>query len=744
MKQIFFPLIALFFCVSSIYAQRTSTDLFYSNQVPEKTLKEKFDAQVKDPVFLKVNKNELGRLFTERNNVLKIDVPVKLRNVNSTATLELMKFDITTPQTRFVKKTAEGEVDMPLHNVILSYTGKVKGMDNSFVTITFTEDRVMAILMTDKETYTLGTTDENNKNEENYILFQEGLRKTKRNFKCGTETMETPERIKQMMRDYKPGKDNMSPTLLKAEIAVDIDYATYLGYASNTTTTTAWAMAQMAAVSATYVKEINCQLVISYMRVWTTQDPYTSTSGNQMLNQFRADWITTQSGVQRVVAHLLSRRQNLDVAGIAFLGVLCSTQSGYGLSATLTGAAPNLPNYTYDVETTAHEIGHNFGSPHTHYCGWVGGPIDTCSDIEGGCYSGPLHGTVGTIMSYCDISAGGSVVMNFGPQPGELIRNSAESAGCITANDRAVLLALPKGGETFRTGNTAAIWWGANSTGNLNIEYSSNNGSTWNVVQTNVPAQQRTINWVVPYIASTSQAKVRIYNPANPSEADTSDATFRIILSLNSFSANSPAQLTVLPVNQNAVNTYQKFTWGSAGTHPSITYKWKIRRVGNPDRLFTSNNNGADTTLTLRYSFLDSVRASFNAGDSILTLWSATAYNGVDSATSNSLILILNSRNSVGVTQISSVVPEKFSLFNNYPNPFNPATNIKFDIAKSSFVKLFIYDSKGAVVNELVNSNLQAGSYSYSFDASKLSSGVYFYRVEAGSFTETKRMILLK
>ncbi|CAF3692703.1 unnamed protein product [Rotaria sp. Silwood1] len=256
----------------------------------------------------------------------------------------------------------------------------------------------------------------------------------------------------------------MTPTLLKADIAIDVDFATYNTYGANLTNATAWAMAQMSAVSAVYVKEINCQLNISYLRVWTTQDPYGSTSGNTMLNQFRTEWTNNQGGVPRVVAHLLSRRQNLDVAGIAYLGVLCSTNLGYGLSATLTGSAPSLPNYTYDVETTAHEIGHNFGSQHTHNCGWVGGPIDTCVEIEGGCYSGPLHPTVGTIMSYCDISgSGGSVIMTFGPQPGTLIRNNAEGAGCISVNDRAILLALPKGGETFRTGNTAAVWWGSNS-----------------------------------------------------------------------------------------------------------------------------------------------------------------------------------------------------------------------------------------------------------------------------------------
>ncbi len=743
MKLFFIPIIAFFLCVSSIYAQSTSTDLFTANSSPDVSLSEKFDSQVKDPVFLKINKTELTRLFSERNNSLEINIPVHLRNVNSNAVLQLTKFEVVTPQTRIVKKTAAGEEEMPaLKSSILSYTGKVRGMDNSFVTITFSENKVVGILMSDKDTYTIGTTDENDMSNVNYILFQESLRKVHKDFKCGSETMQASDEIKKLMQEYKPKSTTATPTFLKAQVAVDVDFVTYNSFGGNMTNATAWALAHMSAVSATYVKEINCQLEISYLRIWAVQDPYTSTDGPTMLDQFTNDWNATQQGVPRVIAHLLSRRTNVNVAGIAWLGVLCSPNLGYGLSATLTGAAPNLPNYTYDVETTAHEIGHNFGSQHTHNCSWVGGPIDTCSDIEGGCYSGPLHPAVGTIMSYCDIS-GGSVIMTFGPQPGTLIRNRAENASCITTNDRAILLALPKGGETFRTGNTAAIWWGTSGTGTVNIEFSSNNGANWSVIQNNVPAQQRTLNWVVPYIASTSQAKVRIYNSANPSEADTSHTAFRIILNLNYFTANTPPQLTLLQVNPNAINSYQTFSWGSSGSHSSIRYNWKIRRPGSPDRLFQSNNGGADSNITLRYSMLDSIRASFNAGDSILTLWSATAYNGIDSSTSNSLIVILK-KTSVGITQISSVIPIEYSLFNNYPNPFNPVTNIKFDIPKSSFVKLYIYDSKGALVNELVNSNLQAGSYSYSFDASHLSSGVYFYRVEAGSFTGTKRMILVK
>lgn len=98
----------------------------------------------------------------------------------------------------------------------------------------------------------------------------------------------------------------------------------------------------------------------------------------------------------------------------------------------------------------------------------------------------------------------------------------------------------------------------------------------------------------------------------------------------------------------------------------------------------------------------------------------------------------------IGIHQISIEVPRGFSLTQNYPNPFNPATNIEFAIPKSSFVKLAIYDILGREVEKLVNEDLNAGTFNVDFNASNLTSGVYFYRIITGDFTETKKMILTK
>ncbi|MCX6250880.1 MAG: phospholipase D-like domain-containing protein [Bacteroidetes bacterium] len=89
-------------------------------------------------------------------------------------------------------------------------------------------------------------------------------------------------------------------------------------------------------------------------------------------------------------------------------------------------------------------------------------------------------------------------------------------------------------------------------------------------------------------------------------------------------------------------------------------------------------------------------------------------------------------------------VPKGFSLYQNYPNPFNPVTNIKFYVAKSSDVKIVVYDMMGRKVQTLVKETLKPGTYESSFDGSSLTGGIYLYKISAGDYSETKRMMLEK
>jgi hypothetical protein len=97
----------------------------------------------------------------------------------------------------------------------------------------------------------------------------------------------------------------------------------------------------------------------------------------------------------------------------------------------------------------------------------------------------------------------------------------------------------------------------------------------------------------------------------------------------------------------------------------------------------------------------------------------------------------------------SGVIPEEFVLHQNYPNPFNPSTDIKFSLPSTEKVHLVVYDLLGNVVREMVNEDLNAGMYTYKWlgenqNGSKVSAGMYFYQIQAGSFIQTRKMILLK
>lgn len=114
----------------------------------------------------------------------------------------------------------------------------------------------------------------------------------------------------------------------------------------------------------------------------------------------------------------------------------------------------------------------------------------------------------------------------------------------------------------------------------------------------------------------------------------------------------------------------------------------------------------------------------------------------------NSTSMIYSDTLTSSISQISNSIPDKISLRQNYPNPFNPSTKIRFDITSAAnidgAVRLAVYDITGREVALLVNQKLSVGSYEYTFDAQGFTSGVYFFRLEAGDFSETKKMTLLK
>ncbi len=203
-------------------------------------------------------------------------------------------------------------------------------------------------------------------------------------------------------------------------------------------------------------------------------------------------------------------------------------------------------------------------------------------------------------------------------------------------------------------------------------------------------------------------------------------------------------------------------TWGATSDFDGndVTYEWVLYAAADSSEIVAvpSNNSAADAEVTLAYQTVDDLLASAGlaVGDNDDFLWNVRVSDGVDTvAVSQSydintntfvpLYYSLNLERGLGTgNEVDMSLPSSYDLKQNYPNPFNPTTKIAFDLPQASSVKLLVYDMLGRKVATLVNERLNAGQYNISFDASRMASGMYIYRIEAGSFTSTQKMMLIK
>ena len=238
-------------------------------------------------------------------------------------------------------------------------------------------------------------------------------------FECGVD--EYGPRRDVMPMGIQPPTSTANQITDCVEVAFDIDFYTYGTFGDDCYPAVEWALALLAGVNTIYTESVDALVNIqaSYIHVWETTDPYNGITNDagSMLDTFRLEWLNNSnlSGIQRDIVHLLSRRTNTGTGGIAYLDVVCSSSYAAGFSANLeSGNTYNLNNYAWNLNVVGHELGHNFGSNHTHWCGWSNGPIDNCYDVEGSCSNNP-QAQVGTMMSYCHAVAGGSVNLEFHP-----------------------------------------------------------------------------------------------------------------------------------------------------------------------------------------------------------------------------------------------------------------------------------------------------------------------------------------
>ncbi|HMS33976.1 MAG TPA: SBBP repeat-containing protein [Ignavibacteria bacterium] len=158
------------------------------------------------------------------------------------------------------------------------------------------------------------------------------------------------------------------------------------------------------------------------------------------------------------------------------------------------------------------------------------------------------------------------------------------------------------------------------------------------------------------------------------------------------------------------------------------TVKYNSAGVEQWTEIYNGASNGSDIASSIFSDINDNI---------YVTGYSYDGPNSVDYVT-------FKYSQTVGINQISNSIAGAFELKQNYPNPFNPVTKINYELPISNYVSLKIFDISGKEVSNLVNQVQTRGSYEVSFDASKLTSGIYFYKLETNSFSATKKMLLIK
>ncbi|UCG34346.1 MAG: hypothetical protein JSU68_06845 [Phycisphaerales bacterium] len=348
-------------------------------------------------------------------------------------TLELQRFTVTGPDTLFIVGTADGDVVVEPPDVTL-FKGKVAGYPDSHVFLGLSPHGSNGMIRFGGAEYILAAGSQGAaRTEQVHVIYERSEVEFDESepWRCFTDQLEDPEPL-DVEEPPAPSVPLRDCTLKQIDVAIESDweYRTLFG---SSAAALAYANELLGAVSTIYERDVDTMLYLPYVRVWDSDtDPYPAGSTpSQRLSQFRSYWWNNMGSVSRDVAQMLS---GVPGGGVAWLSTLCSTWSGYSVAGALNGWFPNPivspHSANWDLMVSAHELGHNCSSPHTH-C--YSPPIDECYNLESGCYSGTRHCTQGTIMSYCHVYCGGMIRIDieFHTRVQDRIQPYIHSRGCV-------------------------------------------------------------------------------------------------------------------------------------------------------------------------------------------------------------------------------------------------------------------------------------------------------------------------
>lgn len=349
--------------------------------------------------------------------------------------MDLIETEIVAPDAVRLMATDTGDVALPPLSVHV-YRGKVTGNPQSEVVMTVSNSELRGWVDLGEKTYDFGT-DPGAKTDGNtlqaYVApLSDYVGKPMR---CGVDDHTSSwldhtdpkdfENAQRFLSSSMPAADGILYTV-KGAFEADYEYLQLFG--GDVQQAQDHMVSLIGMVSAIYERDLQCLIQIGHQKIYnTTVQPYKKNPANasmdQALEEMKKYWVANMGSVDRGFAHCMSGKGWNGVIGIAYLKVLCENPTCYGYSSI------TRTNVNQDVQVMAHEIGHNFGSKHTHDCSW-NPAIDSCTSAEGGSCYGPaaIHQTLGTVMSYC-----GQYERKFGPKVSEYVKGllASDWHGCV-------------------------------------------------------------------------------------------------------------------------------------------------------------------------------------------------------------------------------------------------------------------------------------------------------------------------
>ena len=582
--------------------------------------------------------------------------------------------------------------------------------------------------------------------EDTYIVYQDADVNKSKEFSC--ETLSPPKSTKYSDQDIKVEKA-VSGCF---GIFFDLGNSFYNTYGGGSTSRMAAVFAQVATL---YFNE-GISMTMSGTNIWTSQEPFVNNLGSYRDYRNR----NPKSGSLNHYVHLLGG------GGVAYLRALCGAGGfgyGYGMSGVGTEVLAALPGYSWSTLIIAHELGHNFGSPHTHDCSWNGNntPIDGCGSTYNGCgISSYIPPNGGTIMSYCHLqSVGTNLALGFGQQPGDRIRGFATSASCKNysgcgggGGGTALVCEARVNNGAWQTLSTCAITvsagqrleLGANPNGLSSYQWRGPNGfsgagnSDGNIlISSAITASQAGDYTVTANINGTTSSKtirVTVSGGGGGGGSTTCTATFTntgcqaatlfwnnngTLVSYGTIAANTTkSQNTynghawVMRVGSTTVGNYTvncsspsySFNAGGCGGGGSTTCTVRFTNTGCQAASLFWNNNGLLVSYGTIAANTSKNQSTYNGHAWVMRVGSTTVGNYTVNCSSPNYSFNSGGCGMVGNLVDGSNIPDgikEATGFSLYPNPTTGITNLNLEsVLGTKDVDIFIYNSIGMRIKQ--------------------------------------------